>query len=1240
MPFNKNVMDESPYNNDGTLNGATFVSDRFGNDSSALYFDGKNAYVEVAHDASLNLNGSFSFVAWFKTDNPDLESYNEKSRMIFSKHCSHKDGGRREYHLCCNKLDSNGFIGAAVYTANDAEKQLYAKNVDSIYYDNQWHCVIVVYYKESGRAFVYLDCQKMSDEYIGSLDFETTGNRFLIGCYLIANSCVPGRGWFHGCIDDIRIYNRALTYSEISELGECPQECYKKPQQFKYLNIPTELGWALRIDVDSLRVIGRYYTTPTVHTYENSDPSRTTVDRRGNLWVANRKNHSVVKIGLVIGGTRCNNLGQNDPNGEYLKPPFEYLSEDISAFGNGDSLIRTSKGEKLAWDIKENPDDECILDYIEFDTNYMPSGIRHISIDRNNDVWVGAKPAVGTQCYVKIKNSATSYINSDYYTLGLGGYGGLIDRNNVLWSTEGANSHNVLKWDLNKLPTTVDITSIPLYGGYGIGIDANNNLWVAMYNSHGIAKIDKRGIVLDSNLNLGSNCASRGVAVNPLDNSVWVAHSSDPTNIATKLDTNNVIVRQIPNPLNPIADESIGVAIDYNFKIWIISKLGHLFRIDPYSESIDTILYFINDVEPSNNRGFYTYSDITGMIAAMSLAFFNSTDTLDFGTIYCPDKEDTLSLQICNSGNDTLRIFSAVIDNDLYSNFQLLDYSFPLELLSKEALEIPFRVHTDYFGNFLRTARIKFRTNGANSKDSIIYVNLKAQFEIKNILVTVNDFHTNIVDFDTIECPNTFDATQVIKIINLNDKSIVLSCPNKLKDFILSPPIGNNISLEPGETKVFLASFNQNITTDSSYSTEFKLINECDDTTSLVFRAVVVTPSITICCCQDITCPGATNSNYYIIQNNSSKEKKFWFPNDYQNKYFELNRDTLIIDPFHSQAVYVYFKGSMVDGIYYYRDTLIDDCGIYYPVELSFIVDKPKYKLLTKDTILVCPFDTVSTFEITLKNESLYRHGFRLELVDTSQNIKEYILVLNNYEKIDGKSEEDFHLKFKNYDYNDREAFDYQVNVYDDCNSFLKSFFIIYPRENITIISMDIIENKIINGLPLEYQDRYFHKNFTTPSTISNRPKCDSVILKVSSHVPIDESSFWQFVQWEFVPFFIAGNYRDTLIAFKTNSSNSIIYAYYTKMGITSVNINYYKKSNIIVFPNPANDYLFIQIGSDSEIASDIIIQNVFGTVVRSIASTELDAARKFMLNTYDFPSGLYFIRYNSSTISKFIVTH
>ncbi len=109
-------------------------------------------------------------------------------------------------------------------------------------------------------------------------------------------------------------------------------------------------------------VVGEYWTSPDGM---QRNPSRTTVDHHGNVWVANRDEDGLVQVGedfiemgsitriaLVEGGTRCDANGTPNENGQYLKPPFSYSSvpwEELDA--DSDGLLKTSRGlgDILPW---------------------------------------------------------------------------------------------------------------------------------------------------------------------------------------------------------------------------------------------------------------------------------------------------------------------------------------------------------------------------------------------------------------------------------------------------------------------------------------------------------------------------------------------------------------------------------------------------------------------------------------------------------------------------------------------------------------------------------------------------------------------------------------------------------------------------------------------------------------------------------------------------------------------------
>lgn len=137
---------------------------------------------------------------------------------------------------------------------------------------------------------------------------------------------------------------------------------FAKP--FRYINIPASArGTVVRVVTDSDSgipegtIVGEYRTAP-----ENRglNPSRTTVDIRGNVWTANRdeaedNKGSAVKIGLIVGGTRCDKKADGsiteNPNGDYVWLDPDKLTYNTCIDRDGDGLIRTSRelGDVLEW---------------------------------------------------------------------------------------------------------------------------------------------------------------------------------------------------------------------------------------------------------------------------------------------------------------------------------------------------------------------------------------------------------------------------------------------------------------------------------------------------------------------------------------------------------------------------------------------------------------------------------------------------------------------------------------------------------------------------------------------------------------------------------------------------------------------------------------------------------------------------------------------------------------------------
>lgn len=404
------------------------------------------------------------------------------------------------------------------------------------------------------------------------------------------------------------------------------------------------------LSTDPSKVVGEYYSAPNDL---GRDPSRTTVDRYGNVWVGNRDEGStapnghvdafggsITQIGVVIGGTRCDKYGNAAQDGNFLKPPFVY-NTCVDRHGDTvndppDGLIKTSLGlgTILPWSNASNADssggvstaeDEAIIKYVRV----APTAVRTIAVDGNNNVWVGSAADSRHQWVDGALGMPVTGWNLNFRA---GGYGGVIGGDGAVWSSGYLEGDSSLARLVHFIPgIAMPVTSGGLIRGtgnnYGITVDPiSGDVWQALYakdrvrNTDNVMRFGFSHCVQTVPIGQAEN---RGIVIDGSGN-IWVGGSSDTV---FHLKTSGELVGSIPMDITPQGQftvfglNPIGVAVDSSGMVWAICQNGVAMRIDPQQNPDSDLNHnppigrVVEAVPLGGGSRPYNYSDMSGFIA-------------------------------------------------------------------------------------------------------------------------------------------------------------------------------------------------------------------------------------------------------------------------------------------------------------------------------------------------------------------------------------------------------------------------------------------------------------------------------------------------------------------------------------------------------------------------------------------------------------------------------------------------
>lgn len=222
-PFDGNANDISGNNNNPVFNNATITADRFGKPNSAYHFNGKYQYMRIPNNLSLNFANQITLSVWVR---PTGFYYDicHASQLISKGGGNYNPGNyalRFDDALYTNGSGCNGTVCDTLHQNFRGTGTVLTPYPGDFIKKGQWYNVL--YTNDGKTAKLYVDCElkysvvfpetftNLEDLFFGKSD----------------DSFFPF--WLNGDLDDIRIYNRALSDEEIFTLCKGPEEI-KKPE--------------------------------------------------------------------------------------------------------------------------------------------------------------------------------------------------------------------------------------------------------------------------------------------------------------------------------------------------------------------------------------------------------------------------------------------------------------------------------------------------------------------------------------------------------------------------------------------------------------------------------------------------------------------------------------------------------------------------------------------------------------------------------------------------------------------------------------------------------------------------------------------------------------------------------------------------------------------------------------------------------------------------------------------------
>jgi len=220
-PFSGNALDASGNNNHPVFNNATLTSDRFGKPNSAYHFNGRNNFMKIPNNPSLNFGKQITLFVWVRPTGFYYDVCHASSILT-------KGSGNYKEGTFALRFDDALYTEGEGCSGDPLKDSLHQnfrgtgtllKAYTPFIRKDQWYAV--TYTNDGQTARLYVDCElkyavdfkeyfhNSDDLYFGRLD----------------DPYYPF--WLNGDLDEVRIYDRVINTAEMYALCDMKKDSVK-----------------------------------------------------------------------------------------------------------------------------------------------------------------------------------------------------------------------------------------------------------------------------------------------------------------------------------------------------------------------------------------------------------------------------------------------------------------------------------------------------------------------------------------------------------------------------------------------------------------------------------------------------------------------------------------------------------------------------------------------------------------------------------------------------------------------------------------------------------------------------------------------------------------------------------------------------------------------------------------------------------------------------------------------------